>query len=361
MLYCDEGKLKEHGGNIEQLAKRLGFEHGQLIDFSSNINPFGPSEKVIAAIRQSIERVADYPEQRAESFVEAVAQMIGVKEENVVAGNGTIELLYLIPQVFKVKSALLVVPSFTEYELALRNAKSNIKRRVALTSKKAVGIIKKGLKGIDIAIMGNPNNPCGYIFEKEELIRIIDENPGCLFVIDEAFIDFLRDKAAVSLVKEAANRDNLIVLRSLTKIYSIAGLRIGYMVASSTNAKRVSEAKYPWSVNSVALAAGLSALKDERFVNDSVSVIEEEAKRLYNEISKIKGLMAYKPSANYIMVKLENGITAAQLQKEMLKYGIVIRDCSTFIGLNDYYFRIAVKKPQQNNKMLNALKDVLSE
>ncbi|MBE0446613.1 MAG: threonine-phosphate decarboxylase [Actinobacteria bacterium] len=352
--------LREHGGNIKRHAERLGVDTDALVDFSSNINPYGPPEGVIEAVKLAVSGIHEYPEQQAESLVEAIARSLGIDSRSVVAGNGTIELIYLMPQVFKAKKALLIVPSFTEYELSLRKPGADIMYKGALSAEDALRSIEDYLRHADIAMIGNPNNPCGYRIEKDRLIEIIDRYTSCLWVIDEAFIDFARDRAEASLASDSIERDNLVVLRSLTKIYSIAGLRLGYMVASPGITAKVRGEKYPWSINSLALAAGIAALRDGDFISRSVDLLANEAQRLYEELSGINRLAAYEPAANYILVKVESGMSSSHLQEELLRRGVVIRDCSSYTGMDDRHFRVAVKRPEDNDRLLDALRDVFN-
>lgn len=341
------------------LARKLGLDESDLIDFSSNINPYGPPKSVLRSVKRAVNDIDKYPEQEAESLTEEIANYLEIDKRNIVAGNGAVELIYLLPQVLKAKRALLLVPSFTEYELSLRKEGAKIVYKNAFAEDVAAKAIKKVPGSIDIAVIGNPNNPCGYMIEKSALLEAIDYNPECTWVVDEAFIDFTDDASRNSLVKEAASRDNLVVLRSLTKIYSIAGLRLGYMVASKWITARIGEAKYPWSVNSVAIAAGKTALKDKSFVKKSVALIAKEAERLYSSLSKVDGLYPLKPSANYILVHIEKAITAKRLQEMLFRRGFAVRDCSSYTGMDDYYFRVAVKLPEENDRLLETLREVL--
>jgi threonine-phosphate decarboxylase len=356
-------RLSEHGGNVKRLAERLGIDGGDLVDFSSNINPYGPPESVIAAVRRAVEGISEYPEQQAESFVAAAADALGVDPENIVASNGSIELIYLIPQVWDVKRALLLVPSFTEYERALKKTGAVIAYEKALDGATALERLEEASRAADMAIIGNPNNPCGYAVGRSDLLKLIDERPGCLWVIDEAFVDFVEAPERASLANDAIARENVVVLRSLTKLYSIAGLRLGYMIASSGLAQRVRTEKHPWSVNNIALEAGIAALGAGDFAASSVSALAAEARRLYAEISGIAGLKAYEPSANYMLVEIEDNarsMTSAKLQVEMLRRGIAIRDGGSYTGLDERYFRVAVKRPQDNDRLLMALRDALA-
>lgn len=357
-------RLNEHGGNVKRLAERLGIDGGDLVDFSSNINPYGPPESVLEAVRRAVEKISEYPEQQAESFVAAAAEALRVDPANIVASNGSIELIYLIPQAWDAKRALLLVPSFTEYELVLKKTGAVIIYEKALDGATALGRLEEASRKVDMAIIGNPNNPCGYAIGRDDLLKLIDERPGCLWVIDEAFVDFVEAPERATLANDTIARENVVVLRSLTKMYSIAGLRLGYMVASAGLAQKVRAEKHPWSVNNIALEAGIAALGTADFAVSSAASLATEARRMHAEISGIAGLKAYKPSANYMLVEIEESgrsMTSAVLQVEMLRRGIAIRDCGSYTGLDGRYFRVAVKRPEDNDRLLAALKDALRE
>ena len=258
----------------------------------------------------------------------------------------------------------MLVPSFTEYELALKKTGAAITYERALDGATAFARLEHASREADMAIIGNPNNPCGYAIERGALLKLIDERQGCLWVIDEAFVDFVEVPERASLANDAVARENVVVLRSLTKMYGIAGLRLGYMIASPGLAKKARAEKHPWSVNNIALEAGIAALGAGDFAASSASALAAEARRLYDELSSIAGLRVYKPSANYILVEIEDSarsITSAALQVEMLRRRIAIRDCGSYTGLDERYFRVAVKRPQDNDRLLVALMDALAE
>jgi threonine-phosphate decarboxylase len=212
-----------------------------------------------------------------------------------------------------------------------------------------------------MAMIGNPNNPCGYRIDKEKILRLVDNHRETLWVIDEAFIDFIDERDDVSLIGEVAGRENLVIIRSLTKIFSLAGVRIGFAVAPERIAEKLRAEKYSWSINSIAVAAGIAALKESDFVSESVSKLKKSADDLYGELLKLDGINPLKPSVNYIMLKIEAPISSAKMQIAMLKKGVAVRDCSSYTGLNGDYIRVAVKTPEQNAVLLERLHEVLDD
>jgi len=350
--------LKKHGGNTKRLAKKFNLDGSGLIDFSSNINPYGPPQGVLGAVKNAIANINEYPEQEAETLVEAISESSGVGSDNIVVGNGSIELIYQVPQVLKPKKALLLVPNFTEYELSLVRAGVRIVYKKAFSFEEAVIKMSGSLNDVDMVVLGNPNNPCGYKISRNSLMELIDNNQRCAWVVDEAFIDFTSSGQEDTLAGDVSTRDNLIVLRSMTKLYSIPGVRLGYMIAPIWVAEKVKEVKYPWSINTIAIEAGLAALKDRKFVEESVRVLLSEACRFYNNLSQVEGLIPYKPAANYILVRVEGDLTSIRLQEMLLRKGFAIRDCSTFTGMDENYFRVAVKRPEENDRLLASLKEI---
>lgn len=353
--------LKKHGGNTKSLAKEFGLDGSSLIDFSSNINPYGPPQGVLESVKNAIVNINEYPEQEAETLVEAIAARSGLGSDNIVIGNGSIELIYQIPQVLKPKKALLPVPSFTEYELSSVRAGARIVYKKAFSSEEAVAKISGSLNDVDMVMLGNPNNPCGYKIARNSLLELIDNYRRCAWVVDEAFIDFTSSGQEDTLVGDVCTRDNLIVLRSMTKLYSIPGIRLGYMIAPPWVAEKVKEVKYPWSINTLAIEAGLAALEDRKFVEESVPVLFREADRFYNNLSQVDGLVPLKPAANYVLVRIEGDITSIRLQEMLLRKGFAVRDCSTFTGMDENFFRVAVKRPEENDKLLIALKEIFEK
>jgi threonine-phosphate decarboxylase len=350
------------------LAEKHGVDPLGVIDFSSNINPYGPPARVVEAMQKALKSIGDYPEPHAESFVEAVSQNLGVSRQLIVAGNGSIELLHLIAKVATAdvmpaisSTVLLPVPCFTEYELALHKTGTNIRYINALDSEEAVKLLSANAENTSMVMIGNPNNPCGYRIDKDKILRLVDRYSETFWVVDEAFIDFIDRYEDVSLVGEVAGRENLVVIRSLTKIFSLAGVRIGFAVAPERIAEKLKDEKYSWSINSIAIAAGIAALRESEFVSESVSKLRKSADDLYGELLKLDGINPFKPSVNYIMLKIETPISSTDMQIAMLKKGVAVRDCASYTGLDGDYIRVAVKTPEQNAILLEQLNEVLGD
>ncbi|GAI73565.1 unnamed protein product, partial [marine sediment metagenome] len=211
----------------------------------------------------------------------------------------------------------------------------------------------------ELVFLCNPNNPTGNFLPKKEMLTLVKEvqRRKIFLVLDEAFIDLHEDE---SFIKEIKNYDHLIILRSLTKFYGLPGLRIGFGVGSSKLIRKLEVQKIPWSVNCLAQIAVREILQDKEFINKSKSFLLEEKEFLYRELSNIKGLRAYKPSSNFIFIKLLGNVYSEGAKDQLAKKGILIRDCSNFRGLEEGKFiRVAVRTRKENIKLLKELKLIL--
>jgi len=208
----------------------------------------------------------------------------------------------------------------------------------------------------------NPNNPTGQLTRKEDIIELVNDNPNRLIVIDEAFMDFVEDNEKYSVIREAPLFDNLIVVRSLTKFYGFPGLRLGYLVSNESIINKLMRYKEPWTVNTIAQVAGMAAINDEEFAANTREYVSREKSFLYEGLTKINGIQPSQPTVNFILVRIEDDrIELSDIQNHLLQNSILIRNCSNFVGLDENYFRVAVKTREDNLKLLNALKLLLGD
>jgi threonine-phosphate decarboxylase len=336
------------------------------MDFSSNINPLGSSQKALEAIRNNLGQIPVYPDSTSEPLREAIADNFdGITLNNVIVGNGSTELVYLFAETFldKGEVALIPAPTFGEYENAVRKAGGK-PRHIKLPRDFCIepNIFTGEVKHAKMAFVCNPNNPTSILIPYDTLIEIIEEalEEDVLLFLDEDFLEFVDEEKQVSLVGKINDYPNLFVLRSFTKVSGLAGLRVGYGIASEETVKLLSNAKIPWNVNCLAQVAALAALTDKEHLKKSRKLIRSERAYLTRELMRINSFKPYPPDANFILINIKKtGFTAAQLKKKMLEQGILIRDCSSFRGLDEYHIRIAVKTRQENERLLEAFAKVV--
>jgi threonine-phosphate decarboxylase len=355
-----------HGGKVWEVGKKTGLTREEIVDFSSNINPLGSSQKALEAIRNNLGQIPIYPDSTSASLREAIADSFeGIRLNNVVVGSGSTELIYLFAEAFLEKDevALIPAPTFGEYENAVRKTGGE-PRHINLPRDFCIepNVFTRDMKDAKIAFLCNPNNPTSILTSYDTVIEIIEEalEKDVLLFLDEDFLEFVDEEKQVSFVGEIDNYSNLFVLRSFTKVFGLAGLRVGYGIASEETANILSNAKIPWNVNCLAQVAALAALTDKEHMKKSRELVRTERAYLTRELMRINSFKLYPADANFILIDIkESGFTATQLKKKMLKQAILIRDCSSFRGLDDYHIRVAVKTRQENEKLLEAFTKVV--
>lgn len=346
-----EMKSYEHGGDMRRLAQSAGKLEGEMLDFSANINPLGPPEWLRPLISSQVSALQHYPDPHCTELLDAAAERYGVKREEVIAGNGSTEILYLLARAAGKTNALIPVPSYGDYTKAALQAGMRIR-----TILEAEELHADLLTPDTIVFVGRPNNPTGTVRSAEKLRGLALEHPATLFVVDEAFGDFVEDFDSLTQRRPA----NVIVLLSLTKIFAVPGLRTGCAIGAPVFIQRLLDLQPPWSVNTFALAVSTAALRDSEYVRRTRTYITHQRERLFDALNSISGLTAYRGQANFLLVRLNRkGLNALLLAERMLATGIAIRTCTTFQGLDDRYFRVAVRTEDENQRLLNALRDVL--
>lgn len=352
-----------HGGNIREIKEKYNLK--KIIDFSSNINFLGFSTKGFQAVKDGLNEIQFYPDSDCKYLKEELANYHHIDPRNIILGNGSVELIYLISKVLGSSKTLIPSPTFIEYELAVLAAKGK-PQFVRLLEKDHFQLNKKevlrGLDEVQALFLNNPNNPTGILYPKQDLLKIIQaaKKKKVFVIIDEAFMDFVEDEDRFSLLPQATRLSNLFVIRSFTKFFAIPGLRLGYAVGSQRLIKMLVKFQEPWTVNSLAQKAGVFSLKDNKYIQKTREFIKKERNFLFNKLSKIKGIKPFPPAANFIFIKLMSA-NAEDLKAKLVKQGIIIRNCSSFRFLNNKYIRVAIKKHKDNLYLLKFLNKYLDQ
>jgi len=357
-----------HGGEVWEVMNMLGLKREEILDFSANVNPLGPSPLVLESIKNNLAYISYYPDLDCTSLKEAITKYLGgINEDNVVLGNGSTELIHLFAEVFLERGdlSLIPAPTFGEYEKAVRKMGGRPKHiRLGRDFHIDLAAFLREMEGAKIVFLCNPNNPTSMLMSRKSLLKIVEKafEGETLVFLDESFIEFVDEKERFSLVSEVENYPNLFVLRSFTKIFGLAGLRVGYGVAHSEVANLLFRTKVPWNINCLAQAAAIAALNDDEYLRRTWKLIKSERAFLLRELREINGFKVFPAHANFILVDIrDSGLTAAELKERLLKYGILIRDCSSFRGLGEYYIRIAVRTRRENERLIKSLKEVLND
>ncbi len=349
-----------HGGDVYHLARTVGGRVENRLDFSANINPLGFPGGVAEAVNQALVELVHYPDRHCWQLRLDLAAYHGLSPEEVLVGNGSTELIYLVVRALKPRKALIVAPAFSEYQEALDAAQ--VSYNYHITSEAGCFTLERLPEAprVELLFLANPASPSGALLQPERLLPWLAAwNAAGLFVaLDEAFIDFVEE---ASLKTHLRRFPRLIILRSFTKFFAIPGLRLGYLLAAPDLVARLAAFQEPWSVNTLAQAAGQACLKDRDYITRTRSLVAQEREHLQKGLQALPGLRPFPGEANYLLVKITRpGWTARRLRKRLLARGIVIRDAGNFQGLDERYFRVAVRRREDNDRLLAALADCLA-
>lgn len=354
-----------HGGNVELLAPRYGFDAAEVLDFSANINPYGPPPELKRILDQSWKDISRYPDPQSVRLRKTLAQWHGVAPENIVAANGASELIYWIARLGNSSKTAVFAPAFTEYAAATAAAGGRADNIPANEENGFRHDFTNQGAGADLVYIGNPNNPTGNVYEGSLLQSWIERHlkarPQAVIAVDESFLPFLELESSISLARFAAQKPGVIVLRSLTKILSIPGLRLGYSIAHPELSKKLSSLMPSWRVNSIAQKCGEALFSCTQFLNDSVRALKTGREQLARELRGMAGLKVFDSSVNFLLVKLNPGTPGASTVTEVLaQRGVLVRPCDDFAGLEkDRFVRLAVRKPDENTRLVKYLKEIL--
>jgi threonine-phosphate decarboxylase len=327
------------------------------VDCSSSINPLGTPRKVIVAIKMNVNSLAPkYPDPECRELKKSLSSYLRIDPEWISVGNGAIEVIYWFAQAAFVKGHIVIpAPTFCEYEIASQKVGAKV-TFVPLHNfeLEADQIIEKA-RGADAVFLCNPNNPTGILATKQIMKIIENVDSSTRIMLDECFIELTDNPTANTIIPRISEFDNLVILRSLTKSFGLAGLRVGYGVCNRTFAKKLSANKIPWNVNALAQLAGAAALTDRRYLSKARALVKKERKFLHDNIGKLKSFSPLRSDSNYFLVHL-HGWNSTQFRDTLLKKtGVLVRDCSTFTGMGSQYIRLAVKTHRENMLLLKAL------
>ena len=336
-----------HGGDIYR-------NHIEL-DFSVNLNPLGIPKAVKKALIQAVEVCNCYPDPKAEKLKKAVAEMLIIPEEYLLFGNGASELFMAVVHGIQPKKIVIPIPSFYGYEYAAEAIKG---KTIYYLTKKEEGfrvteeIYQALTEEVDLLFLANPNNPTGNRISVKELQRILYycKEKGINVVLDECFIEFCGEE--FSMLSEIEQFENLILIRAFTKIFSIPGVRLGYLICSNSRLCYKIQRQLPeWNLSCFAQAAGLACTKQTDFVRETISYVEKEREFLERGLKQM-GFLVFPSQANFLFFYSE-----VPLYKKLLQKGILIRDCRNFKGLSEGFDRIAVKNREENKRLLEAIRE----
>lgn len=329
-----------------------------LIDLSANINPLGPPEYIEKNWMNFFRKINDYPDPYASRLKEVIVEREKIEKESILIGNGGAELIFLLARALTGKKVLIIEPTFSEYEKACKVNDCQIFYHHIQESDWRLDIkdITKKLSGIDAIFLCNPNNPTGVYYPYETVANLLKacKETNTMLVIDEAFYDFVEEYTPI--VPLIHKYKNLVILRSMTKMFAIPGIRLGYVMADPSVISEIATYQPHWSVNALALGIGELCLKDEVFIPQSIDYINKERAKLFS-FFKVEGFDVSPSSVNFYLLRELGSDSIIPLYTYLLKKGIVARHTFNFPGLKGKWLRFAIKGTKENEQLMEALRE----
>ena len=346
-----------HGGDTVGYRERYGHD---ALDFSANVSPLGIPEAVARAIGEAAFQADKYPDPLCRALTAALGKAEDVPKDWILCGNGAADLIFRLALAKKPRHALILAPTFAEYAAALETVDCEIRRYTldeADDFAPSDGILAAIEPPVDLVFLCQPNNPTGQVADRSLMRRILArcETVGALLAVDECFLDFLPDCESWTMKPDLAAHPSLLILKAFTKLYGMAGVRLGYGLCADTDLlARMRNAGQPWAVSSLAQGAGLAALEQGDYVARVRALTETERPYLLAGLRAL-GLRTIEGKANYLLFRADEA-----LGERLEKRGVVVRRCGNYPGLDDTWYRTAVRTRRENDALLAALKEAMA-
>jgi len=356
--------LGGHGGNIYEMARRRGCAPSEIIDMSSNTNPLGPPPGLVDFLKKNIDVVTDLPEVDSKEITRFFAECFALDPDRVLTGNGTTQFIYAIPRVLETKKAVVLGPTYADYADACRM--NNVHPAMVLAEasddfRPDINRLTNKIDGKDSVFICNPNNPTGSLIPKDELERLCRSHPDTNFIVDESYLSFVNHGEKESLINTGLT--NVIVLISISKIFKIPGLRIGFVISVAETIKKFRRCLLPWSVNSLAQAAGryLAAQRTEigSFIQRTQLFFEDQRNEFHEKFKNLPEIRLFPSTTSFMLIKLPPLLSADRVCNQLAREKILIRNCTNFSGLSDQFIRISLKSPENNRVLAEKLLAIL--
>ncbi|MDD6038451.1 MAG: pyridoxal phosphate-dependent class II aminotransferase [bacterium] len=352
-----------HGSDLEKIEKIYGIRREDITSFSANVNPLGISPRLRETLAAHIDAITAYPDREYGSLRQCIGEYVGADMEQVIVGNGSTELISLIIQLEHPKKAMIIGPTYSEYE---REIKLGGGTSLYYPLREADGFelqidefISKLNETIDLLVICNPNNPTSTCITNRKLRLILDacKEHGIFVMIDETYVEFAQNVNEITAVPLTKYYDNLIILRGTSKFFAAPGLRLGYAITGNRDLRKsLNTRQNPWSISSLAAIAGEIMFTDQAYIRQTRDLISSERTRIFEKLNAHPDYKVYEPSANFLLVKLlREDQTSEALFDKAIRQNMMIRDCSTFPFLDDRFIRFCIMSPEMNDKLLNCI------
>lgn len=356
-----------HGSDLEKIEAYYGIKKEEIVSFSSNVNPLGISYKLKNTLAHRLDAITTYPERDYSKLRQCISNYTNAQVDNIIVGNGTSELISLFIQTQHPKKALILGPTYSEYEREI-GLSGGVSKYYPLDEEHDfvldVDAFCSSLNdSIDLLVLCSPNNPTSNAITRKQMRKILDTcmKHGIFVMVDETYAEFADNEQDISCIKLTNCYTNLIILRGTSKFFAAPGLRLGYAITGNRDVlKAINTRKNPWSINSLAEIAGQLMFQDEEYIKQTKELISSERNRLYKELSSWDSVKVYKPSGNFMLMKiLKDDVTSDLLFEHCIKQKLMIRDCSSFPFLDNSFVRFCFMKPEDNDRLMHAFSELL--
>ena len=352
-----------HGSDLEKIEEIYGIKKEEIVSFSANVNPLGVSPKLRTALSEQIDVITTYPDREYTSLRKCIASYCETEYENVIVGNGSTELISLFIQIEHPKKALVIGPTYSEYEREIALGGGTTLYYPLRESDNFRLNVEDFLthlnESIDLLVICNPNNPTSSCIRRDEMRHILDacKQYDIYVMVDETYVEFADNKNEISAVPLTNYYNNIVILRGTSKFFAAPGLRLGYAITGNRDLiKAINTRKNPWTINSLAVVAGETMFTDTAYIEETKSLISSERARIYDILKKHPAYKVYEPSVIFMLVRiLSETVTSQDLFVRAIREKMMIRDCSTFPFLDNKYIRFCIMKPEDNDRLLHCL------
>lgn len=358
-----------HGSDLEKIEEIYHIKKEDITSFSANVNPLGISPLLRDTLAKHVDAITSYPDREYTQLRKSICAYTGANFENIIVGNGSTELISLFIQTTHPKKALILGPTYSEYEREISlegghtlyyplKEENNFQMDVE-------DFCRQLNDSLDLLVLCNPNNPTSTAVARKDMRKILDcaLQHGISVMVDETYEEFTPEGNKISSIPLTNNYNNLIVLRGISKFFAAPGLRLGYAVTGNPDLlKYINTKKNPWTINSLAEIAGCIMFSDKDYIDKTKALITEERQRMYETLSSWKTVKVYPSCTNFLLVRiLREDVTSDMVFDHCIRKGLMIRDCATFPFLDSSYIRFCVMSPEKNDELLEAFREVLGE
>ena len=360
--------VEQHGGNIYKASEKHGIAVHDILDYSANINPLGMPDKLRDIFISNIKDVENYPDPECIGLRRAIASYVDVSTDNIIVGNGASEIISMLFAVLSPKRALIPAPTFSEYQRVAANSMCEVDLHILKEQDNfkldVVELAAKLTYDLDAVFLCNPNNPTSTLISRADIDVLLKEaeGKGITVIIDETFIELTDGGNRNSVADLLKTYDNLFIIRAFTKIFAIPGVRLGYGLGSSKVINKMWDSKIPWSVNTFACLVAKFLPQAYEYLQRTQEWLVNEKKYFYTQLCSIDNLYVFKPETNFVLIKINHPfLTSGMLRDRMLSKGILVRDASNFMFLNNKFIRAAIKDRKSNNRFLEVISDIMAD